>query len=154
MMGGYPAKPNRYRFIRDSDILGRLGRREMVEDAEDVSGTEVTLQLRQQNFQQHAADVYAVVWTAAGGFGDPMDRDPQYVLDDWLNGAVTLAAARDIYGVVLDDKTAALDLKASEALRDQTRRNRVKDIALKPRKLRGDALRVTENLLVRLDGKV
>jgi N-methylhydantoinase B len=154
MMGGYPGTPNRYRFIRDSDILERLGRREMVEDAEDVSGTEVTLQLRQENFQQRAADVYAVVWTAAGGFGDPMDRDPQYVLDDWLNGAVTLAAARDIYGVVLDDKTAALDLKASEALRDQTRRNRVKDIALKPRKLRGDALRVTENLLVRLDGKV
>jgi N-methylhydantoinase B len=154
MMGGYPGTPNRYRFIRDSDILERLGRCEMVEDAEDVRGTKVTLQLRQENFEQHPSDVYAVVWTAAGGFGDPMDRDPQHVLDDWLNGAVTLAAARGIYGVVIDDKTAALDLKASKALREATRRNRVKDIAVKPRKLGGDALRVTENLLVRLDGEV
>jgi N-methylhydantoinase B len=153
MMGGYPGTPNRYRFIRDSDILERLGRCEMVEDTADVRGTEVTLQLRQENFQQHPADVYAVVWTAAGGFGDPMDRDPQHVLDDWLNGAVTLVAARGIYGVVIDDRTATLDLKASKALREATRRNRVKDIAVKPRKLGGEGLRVTENLLVRLDGK-
>jgi N-methylhydantoinase B len=153
MMGGYPGTPNRYRFIRDSDILERLGRCEMVEDTADVRGTEVTLQLRQENFQQHPADVYAVVWTAAGGFGDPMDRDPQHVLDDWLNGAVTLVAAGGIYGVVIDDRTATLDLKASKALREATRRNRVKDIAVKPRKLGGEGLRVTENLLVRLDGK-
>jgi N-methylhydantoinase B len=153
MMGGYPGTPNRYRFIVNSDILERLKRREMVEDALDVVGEEVTLQLRQENFQQHPSDVYAVVWTAAGGFGDPMDREAQHVLDDWLNGAVTSAAARDIYGVVIDEKSATLDAKATKSLRDSVRRNRVKNIAVKPRKLAGgNAVRITENLLVRLDG--
>jgi N-methylhydantoinase B len=152
MMGGYPGTPNRYRFITGSDILERLQRRAMVEDALEVSGTEVTLQLRQENFEQHPADVYAVVWTAAGGFGDPTDRDPQHVLDDWLNGAVTLAAARDIYGVVIDAVKGALDAPATKSLRETTRRNRVKDIALKPRKLSaGNPVRITENLLLRLD---
>jgi len=155
MMGGYPGTPNRYRFVTGSDILERLQRREMVEDALEVTGTEVTLQLRQENFEQHPADVYAVVWTAAGGFGDPMERDPAAVLEDWLNGAVTLAAARDIYGVVVDEAKAALDAAATKKLREQTRAQRVAGIKVKPRKLAaGDAIRITENLLVRLDGAI
>ncbi len=153
MMGGYPGTPNRYTFIRNSDILERLKRREMVEDAQEAKGEEVTLQLRQENFEQHAADVYAVVWSAAGGFGDPMDRDAEHVFEDWRNGAVTLAAARGIYGVVIDEKAGALDLKATKALRDETRRKRVAGIKVKPRKLAGPSVRVTENLLVRLDGQ-
>jgi hypothetical protein len=75
------------------------------------------------------------------------------VLDDWLNGAVTGAAARDIYGVVIDEAKRALDLPATKRLRDAVRRNRVKDIAVKPRKLAGgNPVRITENLLLRLDG--
>ncbi len=152
MMGGYPGTPNRYRFVRDSDILARLERREMVEDALEAKGEEVTLQLRQENFEQHPADVYAVVWTAAGGFGDPMDRDPKHVLDDWLNGAVTLDVAREIYGAVIDAKTATLDATATRTLRAETRRRRVADIPVKPRRLGGSAVRITENLLARRDG--
>lgn len=154
MMGGYPGTPNIYRFIRNSDILERLKERQMIEDASEAKGEEVTLQLRQENFEQHAADIYAVVWTAAGGFGDPGDRDPELVLEDWRNGAVSLAAARGIYGVIIDDQAEMIDLKATKALREETRHRRVKDIKLKPRKLTGiGPLRVTENLSVRLEGK-
>jgi len=152
MMGGYPGTPNRYRFVRNSDILDRLRRREMIEDALDVEGEEVTLQLRQQNFEQHPADVYAVVWTAAGGFGDPMDRDPAHVFEDWQNGAVTHAAAREIYGVVIEEKSATLDVEATKTLRARTRSGRVADIKVKPRKLAGEAWRATDTLLIRLHG--
>jgi N-methylhydantoinase B len=128
MMGGYPGTPNRYTFVRKSDILERLARRQMIEDASEVRGEAVTLQLRQEDFEQLPADVYAVVWSAAGGFGDPMERDPTLVLEDWQDGAVTLIAARDIYGVLIDEKTATLDRPATKALREGARRNRVKDI--------------------------
>src|SRR5260221_23558 len=74
MMGGYPGTPNRYTFIRNSDILERLKRREMVEDAQEAKGEEVTLQLRQENFEQHAADIYAVVWSAAQSATSPTSR--------------------------------------------------------------------------------
>jgi N-methylhydantoinase B len=38
-----------------------------------------------------------------GGYGDPLEREPQAVLTDVLEGWVTRAAAHDVYGVVLVD---------------------------------------------------
>ncbi|HUZ74521.1 MAG TPA: hydantoinase B/oxoprolinase family protein [Stellaceae bacterium] len=154
MMGGYPGTTNIYRFVRGSDILDRLQHRAMVDDIAQVKGEAVTLGLRQENFEQHPADVYAVVWTAAGGFGDPMERDPALVLEDCHNGAVSAAAARDIYGVVIADES--VDDAATTALREHTRRERIARGGLAPpRRLAGPvALRVTENLVVRIEGGV
>ncbi|HUB96102.1 MAG TPA: hydantoinase B/oxoprolinase family protein [Stellaceae bacterium] len=153
MMGGYPGTTNIYRFVRGSDILTRLRERRMVEDIGDVTGEAVTLGLRQENFEQHAADVYAVVWTAAGGFGDPMERDPALVLEDWLNGAVGTAAARDIYGVVVDETSRGLDAAATRALRESVRRTRVDRAGTAPpRRLSGPlAFTLTDNLAVRIE---
>ncbi|MGH8650145.1 MAG: hydantoinase B/oxoprolinase family protein, partial [Burkholderiales bacterium] len=47
MMGGYPGAVNRYRFTRNSDILERMKRSELVSDISQVTGKEETLQLRQ-----------------------------------------------------------------------------------------------------------
>jgi N-methylhydantoinase B len=151
MMGGYPGTTNIYRFVRGTDILDRLARRDMVEDISQVQGEAVTLGLRQENFQQLSADVYAVVWTAAGGFGDPMERDPASVLDDWQNGAVTANAARAIYGVVLDERNETLDAGATKALRAGVRAARLaRGGRKKPAILSGEVLLcITDNLDVR-----
>jgi N-methylhydantoinase B len=153
MMGGYPGTTNIYRFLRGSDIRARLARQEMVEDIDEITGERVTLQLRQENFEQLPDDVYAVVWTAAGGFGDPMDRDPNLVFEDWCNGAVTSAAARHIYGVVIDVAARRLDERETAGLREATRRGRVTSLAASPpRRLAGPvALQVTDLLLIRLE---
>src|SRR5438128_2210395 len=76
MMGGYPATTNAYKFKRATDILKRMAAREMPADIADVKGEDITLHLRQENFLQQPRDVYAVVWSAGGGFGDPLERDP------------------------------------------------------------------------------
>jgi N-methylhydantoinase B len=151
MMGGYPGTTNIYRFVKNSDVLERLKRREMVDDIAQVEGDIVTLGLRQENFEQGPSDVYAVIWTAAGGFGDPMERDPALVAEDWSNGAVTLAAARDIYGVVIDETARTADLAATASLRAATRRARVERAeAPPPKKLSGEVLlKVTDNLVLR-----
>jgi N-methylhydantoinase B len=48
-----------------------------------------------------------------GGWGDPLDRDPQAVLDDVLDEYVSVAGAERDYGVVLtgslEDLTLAVD---------------------------------------------
>ena len=152
MMGGYPGTTNIYRFVRASDILERLARREMVDDIAQVRGETVTLGLRQENFEQLPADVYAVVWTAAGGFGDPMERDPELVFADWQSGAVSGAAARDIYGVVIAGE--ALDAAATAALRKTVRRDRIaRAQRTPPRRLTGPiALVITDNLRIRIEG--
>jgi N-methylhydantoinase B len=56
-----------------------------------------------------------------GGWGNPLDRDPQSVLDDVLDEYVSAEAATRDYGVVLtgslDDLTLAVDEAATTKLR-------------------------------------
>ena len=60
-----------------------------------------------------------------GGWGDPLDRDPQAVLDDVLDEYVSVAGAERDYGVVLtgslEDLTLAVDETATEELRESRR---------------------------------
>jgi N-methylhydantoinase B len=51
-----------------------------------------------------------------GGFGDPLDREPERVADDVRRGRVTRRAARLLYGVELDE-TGALDVAATDRAR-------------------------------------
>ena len=37
-----------------------------------------------------------------GGYGNPFERDPQQVLDDVVNGYVSIQAAQEAYGVVVN----------------------------------------------------
>ncbi|MCY4373148.1 MAG: hydantoinase B/oxoprolinase family protein [Spirochaetaceae bacterium] len=48
-----------------------------------------------------------------GGWGDPLERDPELVAQDARNDKVSLASARDDYGVVLDPDTCAVDHDAT-----------------------------------------
>jgi N-methylhydantoinase B len=55
-----------------------------------------------------------------GGWGRPIERDPQMVLSDVLDGLVSLDTARDVYGVVLRknaDDHLYIDEEASVRLR-------------------------------------
>ncbi len=48
-----------------------------------------------------AGQIVRVVTTGGGGWGDPLEREPEFVESDVVEGKVSLAAARDDYGVVL-----------------------------------------------------
>ena len=52
-----------------------------------------------------------------GGYGNPLERDPQRVLEDVLDQKLSPEAARRDYGVVIDPETLALDLAATHKLR-------------------------------------
>jgi N-methylhydantoinase B len=56
-----------------------------------------------------------------GGFGDPLDRDPQAVRNDVREGFISLTSARDDYGVVLRDDLT-LDEAATKRARDAIRK--------------------------------
>ena len=51
----------------------------------------------------------------SGGHGNPLQREPERVLADVLNGRVSISAARNDYGVIIDD--GAVDKEATAALR-------------------------------------
>lgn len=64
-----------------------------------------------------------------GGYGDPLQRDPEAVLDDVVNGYVSIESAREVYGVVITFTGAhdslvrlpqqyALDIDGTRAVRN------------------------------------
>jgi N-methylhydantoinase B len=64
-------------------------------------------------------DVFKVTWQGGGGWGDPLDREPDAVLQDVLIDAVSHDASREIYGVVIED--GSVDLPATERERQARR---------------------------------
>jgi len=64
-------------------------------------------------------DALYVSWNGGGGFGDPLEREPDSVLRDVKDGIVSLDTARNIYGVVFADDSRAVDIAATASLRDQ-----------------------------------
>lgn len=62
-----------------------------------------------------AGDLVVVSTPGGGGVGDPCERDPERVLDDVREGRVSVEAARDVYGVVLDPD--GVDAEATARLR-------------------------------------
>jgi N-methylhydantoinase B len=65
----------------------------------------------------NTGDVVSLRLPGAGGYGDPLDRDPELLLQDVRDGKVTLESAREDYKVVVDPGTLQIDQKATEKLR-------------------------------------
>jgi N-methylhydantoinase B len=65
------------------------------------------------------------VWTTGGGgYGDPLKRDPAGVLNDVLDGKVSVDAARNSYGVVVvgrhvDEAATATERQHAAAVRGE-----------------------------------
>ena len=61
-----------------------------------------------------------------GGWGDPLERDPERVRTDVARGFITARGAFEDYGVALDPATLDLDKTAT----DEERRRRARDLPL------------------------
>jgi len=75
-----------------------------------------------------AGQVVRVVTTGGGGWGDPLEREPELVARDVTEGRVSQQAARDDYGVVLRTRAPSdgydLDAAATAKLRSDLRAQR------------------------------
>jgi N-methylhydantoinase B len=71
-------------------------------------------------------DVVSFQQPGAGGYGDPLERDPRRVLEDVLDDYVSSEAARDDYGVVIkgDGSDLEVDEAATRELRSVMRADR------------------------------
>jgi N-methylhydantoinase B len=69
-------------------------------------------------------DVISFQQSGAGGYGDPLARDPARVLDDVLDDYVSIEAARTEYGVVITGGEAeGVDLQVDEAATHELRQH-------------------------------
>jgi N-methylhydantoinase B len=62
-------------------------------------------------------DVFAHIGAGGGGFGHPLERDPDHVLRDVIEEKETTRHALQTYGVVIDGKSMSIDREGTIALR-------------------------------------
>ena len=92
--------------------------RTFVEAYNTVSPTKFT------NVLLKRGDIVRYVTPGGGGYGGPFQRDPAAVLEDVRNGWVSLASARDDYGVIIadNDDDFEIDEAATAELRERSPR--------------------------------
>jgi len=71
------------------------------------------------NLPLAAGEVVSFQTGGGGGYGSPLERDPKRVLRDAIDGYVSLAKAREEYGVIIDEATMKVDGQATEELRNK-----------------------------------
>ncbi|MGH7325484.1 MAG: hydantoinase B/oxoprolinase family protein [Candidatus Rokuibacteriota bacterium] len=100
LYGGHPGRPSR-------NVLNPHGEAR-------VLPAKITMTINR-------GDVFRHEQPGPGGWGDPLERDPAAVLRDVRNELVSLAAARDDYGVVIDPNRLTVDEAATVRLRANIR---------------------------------
>ena len=74
-------------------------------------------------------DIVRLTTPSGGGFGDPLERDPERISSDMARGLVTKERAETAYGVVFDADDQP-DLAATEARRGELKSQRTSPLAL------------------------
>jgi N-methylhydantoinase B len=115
LAGGLPGGPNRYMWAKSAQTP-RTGDDTRLPGASEPVSWGV--------FPLMGEDALYVRWNGGGGFGDPLERDPESVLKDVVELLVSAEAARKVYGVVLLE-TDALDRGATEAMRRKMKTERM-----------------------------
>ena len=71
-------------------------------------------------------EVYMICQGAGGGYGDVLERDPEAVMADVEAGYLSSETAREIYFVIHDPATLAVDTAETEAVRAAERQARLR----------------------------
>ncbi len=77
----------------------------------------ITMEMKQN-------DVLRIITPGAGGWGDPLERDPGMVLRDVCDEKVSHRRALEAYGVVIDEVAMEVDMAATERLRERRKEAR------------------------------
>jgi N-methylhydantoinase B len=83
-----------------------------------ANGTEIGLKSK-CTVKMETGDIFVARTPGGGGYGNPLERDPNAVLNDVVNGLVSISSARKDYGVVIEPETEEINWKATRELREE-----------------------------------
>lgn len=115
IFGGYPGAPSIIVLLERSNVRKQVAENQWPQQLEAVSGNPKLLPYA--DFDLRIDDLLYMRQASGGGYGDPLQRDPERVWHDVLLGIVSKRAASEVYGVVLDQESERLDLVSTENLR-------------------------------------
>ena len=69
-------------------------------------------------------DLVRICTAGGGGWGDPLDRDTDKVLDDVKDGFISLNGAMESYGVIINSSSMLIDQNGTKIAREQLKNTR------------------------------
>jgi N-methylhydantoinase B/oxoprolinase/acetone carboxylase alpha subunit len=139
MCGGYPAPTALYHYaVRDTNLSELIAARKPIPHFEGDPLDPDPQRLIQGDFEFSEGgylgrpfkdgDLFEHFYNAGGGYGDPIERDPEQVRKDLDNGVITPRAARQVYYVDVhsdDGRTYTVDPAKTEEYRSRERSARL-----------------------------
>jgi N-methylhydantoinase B len=122
LVGGYPGAGSTVRIAR----AGMPGdeQRSVPTNWHEIGGDKEVLAPKGR-LTLKKGDVFSTIPHGGGGFGDPLDRNPELVLRDVIERVVSVDGARDYYAVVVAGEPLHVDHEATIKLRTAVRRGRI-----------------------------
>ena len=102
LSGGLPGASVVYLILRDSNVREEIAEGRIPQRLDALTGALDVLQPKSQTTQDQN-DVYAITFFGGGGYGDPLDREPDRVAVDVQQGLVSAGEAARLYGVATKD---------------------------------------------------
>ena len=134
LFGGYAPCTVPGISIRGADIMDRMakGDKELVMDLHDILVNQSIGGQWQNEFFGRATtmfnqnDVITFGFATGGaGYGDPLDRDPEKVIQDLRDQIISDWSAENVYKIVYNKKTLKVDQTATETAKTEERQGRI-----------------------------
>ncbi|WP_283139231.1 hydantoinase B/oxoprolinase family protein [Rhizohabitans arisaemae] len=129
LAGGYPGGTQLDLVVHDTGARAALAAGRIPGSVDELGDSRCVVQSHDE-LPVHPDSAMVLRWTAGGGYGDPVLRDPHAVARDVADAKVSGEAALTLYGVVLLTDGSA-DLTATEKERELLRARR-RELAVSP----------------------
>jgi N-methylhydantoinase B len=122
---GYPSTNTQFSILRNTNVREKFKQGEIPDELDNLQGHELEIFGEQSRTSMAPGDVYRFVSTGGAGYGDPLERDPGLVLNDFRNFLVSREGAVKFYGVVLSDNGQQVENEQTSELRGTIRNSRL-----------------------------
>jgi N-methylhydantoinase B len=126
MFGGYPGAPSLLLLKEGTRVEEMIAADKSPDQLDDVGGSDRLLPYCEFDIGKN--DVLYMRMSSGGGYGDPLEREPERVLNDVEDAIVSREEAKEIYGVVIAVNDLVLDLAATDKLREGLRQERLQEL--------------------------
>jgi N-methylhydantoinase B len=124
IFGGYPGARSIVRLYEGTNIDQCMAENGCPDKLDDIGGKSRLLAYCEFEFKEN--DVLYTRQGNGGGYGDPLEREPQLVLKDFIDGLVSRPDAETVYGVVIDEKLEQVNEAATSKLRAEMKQERLR----------------------------
>lgn len=122
LLGGFPGSCNIAVFMKNSNILQRQKEGKLPFRAEELHREIKGPAVLPERCPIRPGDVLEFSQQGGGGYGSPLDREPQKVLHDFLKNEISTEFARSYYKVAINPENREIDCTETGSLRQKYHR--------------------------------